>query len=124
VAVCFFAGAAFGVFLLWGGAAGLLAMVAAILLGLGNGAEADIMAYQMSRYFGLRAFAEIYSYVLAAYTLGGVVGPLLMGISFDSTGSYRLVLIAFLAAMLASAGLMLCLGPYRSWNQAPTAVAT
>jgi MFS family permease len=122
VAVCFFMGAAFGVVLLWSGAAGLIAMAAAILLGLGNGAEADIMAYQMSRYFGLRAFAEIYSYVLAAYTLGGVVGPLLMGISFDSTGSYRLSLGVFLAAILASAGLMLCLGPYRSWKQAPDAV--
>jgi MFS family permease len=119
VAVCFFAGAALGIVLLWSGAAGFLAMVAAILLGLGNGAEADIMAYQMSRYFGLRAFAEIYSYILAAYTLGGVVGPLLMGLSFDSTGSYRLSLIVFLAAMLVSAGLMLRLGSYRSWEQAP-----
>jgi MFS family permease len=121
VAVCFFAGAAFGIVLLWSGAAGVLAMVAAILLGLGNGAEADIMAYQMSRYFGLRAFAEIYSYILAAYTLGGVVGPLLMGISFDSTGSYRLSLIVFMAAMLVSAALMMRLGSYRSWEQAPAA---
>jgi hypothetical protein len=36
------------------------------------------LAYKISRYFGLRAFAEIYSYILGAYTLGGVVGPLLM----------------------------------------------
>lgn len=121
VAVCFFAGAAFGIVLLWSGAAGVLAMVAAILLGLGNGAEADIMAYQMSRYFGLRAFAEIYSHILAAYTLGGVVGPLLMGISFDSTGSYRLSLIVFMGAMLVSAALMMRLGSYRSWEQAPAA---
>lgn len=121
VAVCFFAGAAFGIVLLWSGAAGALAMVAAILLGLGNGAEADIMAYQMSRYFGLRAFAEIYSYILAAYTLGGVVGPLLMGISFDSTGSYRLSLMVFMAAMLVSAALMMRLGSYRSWEHATAA---
>ena len=76
IAIWFFGGASVGILLLWGGAAGFLAVVAAVLLGLGNGAETDIMAYQMSRYFGLRAFSEIYSYILAAYTLGGVVGPI------------------------------------------------
>lgn len=116
LAIWFFGGACVGIILLWGGAAGFLAVVAAVLLGLGNGAETDIMAYQMSRYFGLRAFSEIYSYILAAYTLGGVVGPLLMGISFDSTGSYRLVLMIFIVAILVSVGLLLRLGPYRSWD--------
>ncbi len=116
IAMWFFGGACMGILLLWGGAAGSLAVVAAVLLGLGNGAEADIMAYQMSRYFGLRAFAEIYSYILAAYTLGGVVGPLLMGISFDSTGSYQLVLVIFMIAIVVSAGLLMRLGPYRSWE--------
>lgn len=116
LAIWFFGSACVGIILLWGGAAGFLAVVAAVLLGLGNGAETDIMAYQMSRYFGLRAFAEIYSYILAAYTLGGVVGPLLMGISFDSTGSYRLILMIFIVAILVSVGLLLRLGPYRSWD--------
>lgn len=123
VAVWFFAGTALGVVLLSTGVAGLPVMVAAILLGLGNGAEADIMAYQMSRYFGLRAFAEIYSYILAAYTLGGVVGPLLMGIGFDSTGSYQLILMLFLVAVVASVVLMLRLGPYRSWENSAAPVA-
>lgn len=119
LAIWFFGGACVGILLLWSEAAGLLAVFAAVLLGLGNGAETDIMAYQMSRYFGLRAFAEIYSYILAAYTLGGVVGPLLMGISFDSTGSYQLILVIFIVAILVSVGLLLRLGPYRSWD--PTA---
>jgi MFS family permease len=116
IAVWFFLGAGVGILLLWGGAAGVFAVLAAVLLGLGNGAEADIMAYQMSRYFGLRAFAEIYSYILAAYTLGGVVGPLLMGISFDGTGSYQLILVVFMIAIVVSAGLLMRLGPYRSWE--------
>lgn len=123
VAVCFFGGTGLGILLLWSGAVGVWAVVAAMLMGLGNGAEADIMAYQMSRYFGLRAFGEIYSYILAAYTLGGVVGPLLMGISFDSTGSYRLILMILLFAILISAGLMMRLGPYRTWEPAEEAIA-
>ena len=118
VAVCFLCGAALGIFLLWGGAAGSLAFVAAVLVGLGVGAETDLMPYLVSRYFGLHAFGEIYGYVLAAWGLGGVIGPLLMGMDFDSTGSYRLVLGVFVVATLTAAGLMTRLGPYRIWEAA------
>jgi MFS family permease len=107
-----------GIFLLWSGAVGGLAFVAAVLVGLGQGAEFDIMAYMVSRYFGLRAFGEIYSYAFAAFTLGGVIGPLLMGIGFDATGSYSLVLAGFVVATLMAAGLMTQLGPYRLWEPA------
>jgi MFS family permease len=116
VAVCFFCGSALGIFLLWSGAVGGLAFVAAFLGGLGVGAEMDIIAYMVSRYFGLRAFGEIYGYVFAAFTLGGVIGPPLMGIGFDSTGSYSPVLGGFVVTTLIAAGLMTQLGPYRVWE--------
>ena len=116
VAVCFFCGSALGIFLLWSGAVGGLAFVAAFLGGLGVGAEFDIIAYMVSRYFGLRAFGEIYGYVFAAFTLGGVIGPPLMGIGFDSTGSYSPVLGGFVVTTLMAAGLMTQLGPYRVWE--------
>jgi MFS family permease len=118
VAVCFFGVAGLGIFMLWAGVSGPLTFVAAALLGVGIGAEGDIMAYLVSRYFGLRAFGEIYAYVLAIYTLGAVVGPLLMGISFDSSGSYNSVLIPFLFLTFAGAVLMTRLGPYRIWEVA------
>ena len=41
------------------GAANGAPFLAALLIGLGMGAEADIIAYLTSRYFGLRAFGEI-----------------------------------------------------------------
>src|SRR5262249_48639084 len=85
VAVCFFLVAALGILMLWAGVAGALSFVAAVLLGVGIGAEGDIMPYIVGRYFGLVAFGEIFSYVLAIYTLGAVFGPLLMGAGFDST---------------------------------------
>jgi len=74
------------------------------------------MSCTVSRYFGLRAFGEIYSYTVAAFTLGGVLGPLLMGIGFDTTGSYRLVLGGFVVSALTAAGLMSRLGPYQVWE--------
>jgi MFS family permease len=124
VAVCFFCGAALGFILLWSGVTGSLAFTAAFLVGLGMGAEGDIIAYLVSRYFGLRAFGELYGYSFASFTLGGVVGPLLMGVGFDSTGSYRLVLGAFVVASLIAAGLMTRLGPYRVWAPAVEAAAS
>lgn len=116
VAACFFCGAAVGIALLWSSAGGAVAFVAALLMGLGWGVEADVMPYLVSRYFGLRAFGEIYAYIILSYTLGGAVGPLVMGIGFDVTGSYQLVLSVFIVASLVAAGLLTRLGPYRRWE--------
>ena len=118
VASCFFCGATLGLLLLWGGVSGSVAFVAAFLVGLGMGAEGDIIAYLVSRYFGLRSFGEIYGYTFAAFTFGGVIGPLLMGVGFDSTGSYQLVLGVFVIATLIAVSLMNRLGPYQEWTVA------
>jgi hypothetical protein len=54
---------------------------AAVGIGLlGLGAEVDIIAYLISRYFGLRSFAEIYSLVFGAFAVAGALCPLLMGV--------------------------------------------
>src|SRR5581483_1612304 len=57
VAVGFFCGATLGLLLMWTAVTGTAAFVAAFLVGLGMGAEGDIIAYLISRYFGLRAFS-------------------------------------------------------------------
>lgn len=116
LAVFFFCGSALGIVLLWSGVVGGLAFVAAMLIGLGQGAEFDILPYAISRYFGLRAFGEIYGYTFATVTLGAAVGPLVMGMSFDATGSYSLALISFAVAAFTAAGLMTQLGPYQVWE--------
>ena len=83
---------------------GSVVLVAVVLVGLGLGVELDVMPYMVSRYFGLPAFGEIYSYAFAIFSLGAVVGPPLMGAGFDATGSYSLVLAAFVVAALTAAG--------------------
>jgi cyanate permease len=80
------------------------------------GAEGDIVPYLVSRYFGLRAFGEIFGYAFTAFVLGAVIGPLLMGVSFDFTGSYGLVLGLFTASTLAATWLMTRLGSYPDWD--------
>ena len=77
------------------------------------GAEVDIIAYLTSRYFGLRAFGEIYGYAFGVYVLAGGVGTFLMGAGFDLMGSYRAPLAGFFTATLVAIVLMTRLGPYR-----------
>jgi MFS family permease len=83
------------------------------LVGLGLGAEIDLIPYLTSRYFGLLNFGKVYSSVFAAFALAGALGPLIMGAAFDQTGSYRDPLIVFLLATVIAAALMSRLGPYR-----------
>jgi len=111
VAAILFAGSSLGILLLWRGAT-TAAFLGAFLVGLGLGAELDIIAYLTSRYFGLRAFGTIYSLVVAAFAVAGALGPLVMGAGFDRTGSYRAPLFAFVFASLIAAVLVTRLGPY------------
>jgi len=77
------------------------------------GAEGDVIAYTVSRYFGLKAFGTAYGYAFGSFVLAGAAGTLLMGVGFDLTRSYTVPLAGFFVAMLTAAGLMMRLGPYR-----------
>jgi MFS family permease len=112
LAAIFFAGSALGVAVLWLAHSQLM-LAGAFLIGLGLGAEVDIIAYTTSRYFGLLDFGKVYSSAFAAFALAGSLGPLVMGAGFDRTGSYRDPLILFFVAAAIAAALMTRLGPYR-----------
>lgn len=83
-----------------------MAFLGSALVGLGLGAEVDLIGYLQSRYLGLRAFGQIYGYLFAILTLGGGIGPFIMGATFDHAGSYQPALIGFIA-LLAVAILLL-----------------
>lgn len=113
LAAVLFGGAAVGIGLLWISHATAMALVGAFLVGLGLGAELDIIAYLVSRYFGLRSFGEIYGSAISAFLVAGALGPLVMGAGFDLTGSYHMPLAAFFTATLVATALMTRLGRYR-----------
>jgi MFS family permease len=116
VAAFLFGGAAVGVALLWCGVTGSAALVAATLLGLAIGAEADVMPFLISRYFGMRSMGALFGCVFGSYTLGAGGGPYLFGAGFDATGSYRAPLGYALIILLAAIGGMLGLGRYQNWR--------
>jgi MFS family permease len=77
------------------------------------GAEVDIIAFLMSRYFGLRSLGTTVGFAFGAFVIAGGVGLLVMGLAFDRTGSYRVPLAGFGAAAVVAAVLVSRLGPYR-----------
>lgn len=113
VALVICTGAALGIAVLRTGSAGGLALIGAFLVGLAMGAEVDIIAFLMSRYFGLRSLGATVGFAFGVFVVAGGLGPLVMGFAFDRTGSYRVPLTVFCVAAAASAVLVTRLGPYR-----------
>lgn len=79
----------------------LQAAVTGVVIGLGLGAEMDVVAYVVSRYFGMRSYGKIFALVSGTYGMGIGVGSAFSGLLFDQTGSYNF-------ALLLLAGFSLC----------------
>jgi len=97
VAIAFLLGPIVAIFLLASGVSGWLAFVAGILTGLAAGAEVDVTAYLVSRYFGLRHFSSIYAWYYSAYSLGAGLGPLATANAVDRFGGYTEILLVHAA---------------------------
>jgi sugar phosphate permease len=63
---------------------------------LGFGAAVPLRSVLQAEYFGLKAFGAIQGMILTVTTLFSVVGPVLAGVMYDESGSYRLAFV-FLA---------------------------
>ena len=84
-------------------------IVATASFGFAAGAEVDLLAFLVSRHFGLRHYSSIYGLQFAIFEIGVGVGPLLAGYSFDVTGSYHLALLVGAVMFAAGSGIFLLL---------------
>jgi MFS family permease len=87
-------------------------ILAAALIGIGAGGEADITPYLLTRYFGLRAFSTLYGLTWTFYAFAGATGPIILGRAFDSSGSYASLLKNLAIATVVGAALILLLPRY------------
>ena len=119
IAMLCFGISALGIALLWAGSTGSLALIAGFFIGLGMGAEVDLIAFLMTRYFGLRSLGTSFAYGFASYGLAGALGVYLMGAGFDRMHTYSFPLGVFLIVMLLAVALLSRLGPYRyaTWER-------
>ena len=86
--------------------------VGVILLGLGIGAEMDLLSYLTTRYFGIRSFGAIYGWMFTAALLGNAVGSTALGWAYQLAHGYEPALLAYSALLALAAVLIACLGPY------------
>lgn len=113
VAGIFIAAPIAGLALLLSGAAAPAPVLGAVLCGLGVGAEVDLTAYFLGRYFGVGAIASLFGVSAAVLALATAIGPFVMGQVFDAVGSYTPALTLFEVLLLISLLLFTTLGPYR-----------
>ncbi len=90
-----------------------LGLLGAFLLGFGGGSEADVVPYLIAKYFGRIRFSTLYGLSWTFYAVGAATGPVLMGHSFDTLGTYLPVRVALFALpCLLAAALQLAIPPY------------
>ena len=112
VAIGFFLIPMVGIGLLASNAGGIVPLAGAILCGLGVGAEVDIMAFMVSRYFGLKAYGTIYAVMFAMFSFANGFGPTIAGWSYDRYHSYGPAFMIFEGLLVATCILIAPLGPY------------
>ena len=81
--------------------------------GTGIGANAVIMPVVVGRCFGELQFSKIMGLLMSGFAVGIIIGIPLSGWTYDTTGSYELVLIACLAGLLLALLLGVTIRPER-----------
>ncbi len=70
----------------------LLAAIAVIILGLSLGAEVDVVAYLAAEKFGTARYGTIFGFIASSWYLATAVGPVLVSLVYDLTGTYHMAL--------------------------------
>jgi MFS family permease len=89
-----------------------LLVLATALCGVGAGAEFDIAAYLVARYFGLRDYGRLFGMHLGLVTIGSAIAPFGFAALLRSTGGYQPLLLLCAAACVIGPALLLSLGRY------------
>lgn len=87
-------------------------ILATVLVGIGTGAEFDIAAFLVSRYFGMRAYGRLFGVHVSLITISSALAPWLFGLLYTSTGSYTAMLTICGSIFLIGPLLLLPLGRY------------
>lgn len=83
-----------------------------MLVGIGAGAEFDLAAFLVSRYFGMRDYGRLFGIHLGLITLASTLAPWLFGQLYRSTGTYQATLVVCGVIFLTGALVLLTLGRY------------
>ncbi len=85
-------------------------ILAVACIGFAAGSEVDLVPYLTARYFGLKAYGKIYSWMFIAFYAGVAVGPLMLGRAYDRDGHYDAGLLLAIPVLVAGVALVATLG--------------
>lgn len=87
-------------------------LLGVMLLGMGVGAEIDLVAYILSRYFGVRAFGALHGTAFCFVLVANAAGGNIMGWSFQLQHSYNTGLIIMEVLLAIAIVIQAAQGPY------------
>ncbi len=102
----------------------LILLLATALIGVGSGAEFDIAAYLVARYFGLLDYGRLFGLHLSVVTLGSIVAPFAFSALLSRTGGYSAMLMVCAAFCIVGPLLLLTLGRYPAAPSVPSSSPT
>jgi len=91
--------------------------IAAFFLGLAAGAESDVIAFMVARYFGMRNYGKIFGGIYLFFGLCAGLSPKLYAQAVDATGTYDPMLQNAIVMFIIGALLLLLLGRYPDASQ-------
>src|SRR5690606_30497177 len=100
-----------GIFLFAGVQSLALLVLATLCIGASAGAESDLAAFLMARYFGLRAYARSFGLQLALITIVSGLMPVFFGCLYAAYDGYSAVLLCWLACTIIGPSILLWLRP-------------
>jgi MFS family permease len=87
--------------------------ISALLVGFLLGAEFDVLAFLIKRYYGSVAYGRIYGVIFGVFYLGSGIGISAFARLDDSYGNYHAALYAAAGVLAASAILLVMMPRYR-----------
>lgn len=100
----------------------LLVSIASLAIGLTIGAELDIMAYVIARFFGLDSFGRLYGLAYAGLIVASGASPLMIAL-VASDGGYSSALVVSCIGTILGAVILLCIQSNQPHVSAATAPA-
>lgn len=96
-----------------------LLVAATALVGAGAGAEFDVAAYLVARYFGLRDYGRLFGLHLGLVTVGSALAPFAFAAMLRASGSYDALLAFCIVCCIIGPALLLTLGSYPRSARSP-----
>jgi len=85
-----------------------------IFFAMALGGGVTLRGAMLSDYFGRSSFGRALGITMGASAIGGIIGPTLAGLTFDITGSYKLIWLIYCGLTAISIALVLLLRPAKN----------